>query len=242
MKIIKKYWWGIVFIVLSVYYLSLSTESKDILYNEFNKNILLLSTLVSIIILLITTYYLWRTAKINEKLLNVELRNQIERENERLPKVICYFELNEDVIRNGFQDLISFVTENVGGSSAYNVKVKMDKDFISSMHDGIDDQFKKFDLFNNGISDIPAKGKYKLDSGSYHYLHKSNQKEFIADIEYEDENSRKFNKQFRISYIHLMNTHRILKPDSVRVSLKNITEELKKITNVLEEKNTPNID
>ncbi len=151
-------------------------------------NIVILSaTLIVIIVYTIETYKL-RNINASQLKLNLDLQE---------PDVIAYFDTGK------IHGQLLFIVENVGGSSAYNIKAKFDREF-----DPAEDVFKRNmvdnSLFNDGLSDLPAKKHYILDAGLTPYIHgKSGEDkskyQYSITIEFYNYRKIKFKKSYPIN-------------------------------------------
>ena len=167
----------------------------------------------TLIVISFYAYETWKLRKVNEKIFILEIKKTE-------PNIVTYFEQGEKA------DLINFVVYNEGNSTAYKIKLKLDKKF-SSGEEYVDEIFESNSLFNEGLSVLSPKSKYTLDVGSYDWIKRVSKDDELkkgmnVTIKFLDQYSKLFEKSVWLNVRPFVVKDSIVKPKKVEETLENL--------------------
>lgn len=182
-------------------------------------NLIILSvTLIVIIFYTVETYKL-RKINASQLKLNLELQE---------PDVIAYFDTGK------IHGQLLFIVENVGRSSAYNIKAKFDRDF-DPVSEIIKKNFTINPLFSDKISVLPAHKHLEYDAGMtpniyLNYGTNSDAYKYKLKIIFDNYVKKPFEKEYSLDIQHIITRVSLSKKTLIEEYLDGINDSLKKLT------------
>ena len=183
-------------------------------------NLIILSTTLIVIIFYTIETYKLRKINAAQLKLNLELYE---------PDIISYFDTGK------IHGQLLFIIENSGGSSAYNINAKFDREFDTASV-VINKNFTVNPLFSNRLLMLPAKKYIILDAGLIHniyskYKDNTDAYKYNLKIEYENYQKVKYTKTYFLSIEQFVSKVTLSDKTRTEEYLEGINSSLRKIAN-----------